>query len=135
MAESKQAGNGADDESRRQGRGGGQQSLVEVGRQLQGDAQTMVTHVQEASSEIQTYLTQRVRERPVSTLAAAAGIGYLLGGGLSSRLTLLMAGLATRVGLAVAAREMGSWVAEGQTQGAVAGGGRGGGTTPTPTHH
>jgi hypothetical protein len=63
---------------------------------------------------LQTYVTQQVRERPVATLAAAAGVGYLLGGGLSSRLTLLMFGFATRFGMAIAAREMGSWAREGE---------------------
>jgi len=128
---SNQPGNGADEQERRRAGGGGSRemsALAERGRQFQSDAQKLVGHVQEARGEIQTYVTQQVRERPVATLAAAAGVGYLLGGGLSSRLTLLMFGFATRFGMAVAAREMGSWASEGLTGG-------GGGGEHSQTRH
>jgi len=126
MAESRnQTGNGADEQNEQRRSGiASRDSLADRGRQLQGDAQKLVGHAQEARSELQTYLTQSVRERPVATLAAAAGVGYVLGGGLSSRLTVLMFGIATRFALAVAAREMGTWAAAGKM-----------GEAPTPTRH
>ncbi|HXC51772.1 MAG TPA: hypothetical protein VN634_12855 [Candidatus Limnocylindrales bacterium] len=120
-----QVTNGSDEQNERRRSGNAsRESLANRGRQLQGDAQKLVGHVQEARSELQTFLTDTVRERPVATLAAAAGIGYVLGGGLSSRLTVLMLGFATRFGLAVAAREMGTWAAAGKM-----------GEAPTPTRH
>lgn len=112
MTESRNVSNGADQQSEHE-RTGRPQSLINAGRQLQSDAKTMASHAQEASSELQTYVTQQVRQRPVVTLAAAAGIGYVLGGGLSSKLTLLMLGMATRFGMAIAAREMSVMATEG----------------------
>ncbi len=126
MAESRnQVTNGSDEQiERRRSGNASRESLADRGRQLQGDAQKLVGHVQEARSELQTFLTDSVRDRPVATLAAAAGVGYVLGGGLSSRLTVLMFGVATRFALAVAAREMGTWAAAGKM-----------GEAPTPTRH
>jgi ElaB/YqjD/DUF883 family membrane-anchored ribosome-binding protein len=122
-----QTANGADEQNERRRSGGSSPSrdaFQERGRQIQGDAQKLVSHVQEASGELQTYIQESVRERPMTTLAAAAGVGFLLGGGLSSRLTVLMLGLGTRFAMAVAAREMSSW-ATGQELGAP----------PTQTRH
>jgi ElaB/YqjD/DUF883 family membrane-anchored ribosome-binding protein len=83
--------------------------LSQATRQIRGDAQTLVTHVSEAGGELQSYVTDAVRERPIGTLAVAAGIGFLLGGGLSSRLTAIAFGIGTRFAMAMAAREMGQW--------------------------
>jgi len=128
MAEARnQSGNGADEQERRASAGGQQRPLADTGRQLQSDAQRLLSHADQARNELQGYLTQSVRERPVATLATAAGVGYLLGGGLSSRLTVLMVGIATRLAMAVAAREMGSWATEGAGAGAH--------PQPSPTRH
>jgi hypothetical protein len=64
--------------------------------------------VQEAADSAQHYLTEQVARRPYRTLGVAAGIGYVLGGGLSSRLTTLVFGAATRLAMALAARELGA---------------------------
>ena len=131
MAESKsQGGNGVDEQNERRKATGVQSnisrdSIAQRGRQLQGDAQKLVEHVQEARGELQTYISETARERPMTTLAAAAGIGFLLGGGLSSRLTVLALGLGTRLAMAVAAREMGTWASQ-QT---------GFGASPSQTRH
>jgi ElaB/YqjD/DUF883 family membrane-anchored ribosome-binding protein len=93
------------------------QQLTEAGRQIRGDAQQLVTHVSEARTEVQTYVTDMVRERPLATLGVAAGIGYLLGGGLSSRLTVLALGVGTRFAMALAAREMSSWTLQSAGEG------------------
>lgn len=44
----------------------------------------------------------RVERRPFGTVAAALGVGYLLGGGLFSSLTRRMLGVGLRVGLSFA---------------------------------
>lgn len=106
MSESRGHTNGAE---RSDGGARFPQHLTETGRQIRGDAQNLVTHVSEAGTELQSYVTDMVRERPLATLGVAAGIGYLLGGGLSSRLTVLALGVGTRLAMAVAAREMGAW--------------------------
>ena len=123
MAENRnQVSNGADNAAKSAQRGA--QSIMNSGRQIQGDVQQLAGHVQETTNELTTLITEQVRERPYTVLATAAGIGYLLGGGLSSKLTLMAFGVATRFAMAMAAKEMGSWVTEGF--GDVGGGGGGG---------
>jgi hypothetical protein len=57
-------------------------------------------------------LTGELERRPVRTLSIALGAGYLLGGGLFSRLTLRLASIGVRlalpVGLQLLADEVGS---------------------------
>ena len=82
-------------------------SLAEHRREIQHDAEALAVAVQEAADSAQHYLTEQVARRPYRTLGVAAGIGYVLGGGLSSRLTTLVFGAATRLAMALAARELG----------------------------
>lgn len=110
MSESRGHTNGAE---RSEGGARFPQHLTETGRQIRGDAQNLVTHVSEAGTELQSYVTDMVRERPLATIGVMAGIGYLLGGGLSSRLSVLALGVGTRFAMAVAAREMSSWALQG----------------------
>jgi ElaB/YqjD/DUF883 family membrane-anchored ribosome-binding protein len=126
MQETKNAiPNGADESAEPRGVGGAsRESLAETTRQLRGDAEKLVGHVRQVRGELESYISQSARERPVATLATAAGVGYLLGGGLGSRLTVVMIGLATRFAMAVAAHEVGSWATEPQFS-----------ETPSPTRH
>lgn len=83
-------------------------ALADHGRQIQHDAEALAAHVRDATNSVQDYLTKQVEQRPMTTLGVAAGLGYLLGGGLSSKLTVLFLGAATRLGAAIVAREVGS---------------------------
>jgi hypothetical protein len=47
-------------------------------------------------------LAQQTREHPGRSVAMAVGVGYVLGGGLSSRLTAHVLGLGIRIGLRTA---------------------------------
>jgi hypothetical protein len=76
-------------------------------RQIDQDTHALVAAVQDATSGLEGYLTERMQSRPFVTLGVAAGVGYVLGGGLGPRLTAALLGAATRVALAVAARELG----------------------------
>jgi hypothetical protein len=82
-------------------------SLGDHCRQIHHDAHVLAAAVQDATNGVEGYLTERVHRRPYVTLGLAAGVGYVLGGGLRSRLTAVLLGAATRVALAVAARELG----------------------------
>ena len=82
-------------------------SLGDHCRQISQDAHVLAAAVQQATSGVEGYLSQRVQSRPYLILGVAAGVGYVLGGGLGSRLTAVLLGAATRVVLAVAARELG----------------------------
>lgn len=90
-------------------------SLAEHGRQIQHDAETLAATVKDATGGIQRYLTEQVEQRPYRTLGVAAGIGYTLGGGLSSRLTTLLFSAATRLAMALAARELGARLRQGSS--------------------
>ena len=83
-------------------------SLSDYGRQIQHDAAALTATVQEATTGLESHLTAQVTRHPYGTLGVAAGIGYVLGGGLSSRLTVALFGAATRLAMALAARELGS---------------------------
>ena len=88
-------------------------SLGDHGREIQHDAQALAAALQDAINGVQHYLTEQVEQRPFSTLGLAAGIGYALGGGLSSRLTAMMPGAATRLAMALVARELGARLEQG----------------------
>jgi hypothetical protein len=51
-------------------------------------------------------VSRRVQEHPYGTLAAALGVGYVLGGGLFTRLTARLAKLGALVGLELVARPL-----------------------------
>lgn len=87
-------------------------SLSDYGRQIQHDAAALAATVHDATGGAQRYLSEQVEQRPYRTLGVAAGIGYILGGGLSSRLTVVLLGAATRLAMALAARELGSRIAQ-----------------------
>ena len=91
-------------------------TLGEHGREIHDDAQALAAAVQSATDGVQRYLTEQVEQRPYRTLGMAAGIGYVLGGGLSSRLTAVLLGAATRLATALAARELGARFLSGADQ-------------------
>jgi ElaB/YqjD/DUF883 family membrane-anchored ribosome-binding protein len=59
----------------------------DTGRHLVEDANLMAETMTDAATEIQVYLREQATRRPYVALGAAAGIGFVLGGGLSLRLT------------------------------------------------
>jgi ElaB/YqjD/DUF883 family membrane-anchored ribosome-binding protein len=83
-------------------------SLSDYGRQIQHDASALTATVQAATTGLESHLTAQVTRHPYGALGVAAGIGYVLGGGLRSRLTAALLGTATRLAMALAAREFGA---------------------------
>lgn len=59
-----------------------------------------------ATVDLDRYLADRVRRQPVATLSIAAGVGYVLGGGLATRFTIDMLGIAARLAATLAVREL-----------------------------
>jgi len=98
------AGNGAADPTERQPHES--RSLGDHGREIQHEAEALATAVRDTADDVQRFLTEQVKQRPFTTLGVAAGVGYVLGGGLSARLTIVLLGTATRLATAVAAREL-----------------------------
>jgi hypothetical protein len=84
-----------------------QQRVDRIGseaRQLGSDLQSTVGDVEE-------YLRREVAQHPLRTLGIAAGVGYILGGGLQSRFTALLFALGSRVAVEYAARQVSSRLA------------------------
>ncbi len=106
-----QAGNGASSAS--EPGFGDSRALGEHGRRIQHDAEALATTFRDAGDGVQRYLTAQVEKRPLITLGMAAGAGYILGGGLSLRLTAFLLGAMTRLGTALVARELGSRLLQG----------------------
>lgn len=88
-------------------------SFADHGRQIRHDAHVLAAAVQDAAVGLERYLTEQATCRPYGTLGVAAGIGYTLGGGLGSRLTSMLLGAATRLAMALAARELGARLSQG----------------------
>ena len=84
----------------------GRRSLGDHGRQIHHDVQALAAAVQDAADDLERYLTEQVEQRPYTTVGIAAAVGYVLGGGLRSRLAALLFGAATRVATALAARQL-----------------------------
>ena len=101
-----ESGNGASSPFEPQSRDS--RSLASHGRQIQHDAEALAAALRDATDGVQRYLTAQVAQRPFGTLGVAAGVGYLLGGGLGSRLTVVLLGAATRMATALVAREVGA---------------------------
>jgi hypothetical protein len=101
MHEAGHSGNGAAHE---------EHSLANYGRRIQHDAHALSATVHDATAGLEGYVTAQATRRPYTTVGIAAGVGYALGGGLSSWLTVALFGTVTRLAMAMAARELGARV-------------------------
>ena len=63
--------------------------VLEHSRALRGEAEALAGELRQAATDFQDKLDlqRRIERSPYLTLAAAAGVGYVLGGGLLSRFT------------------------------------------------
>jgi hypothetical protein len=89
--------------------GGGRSATLGQRVDRVGDtAQQAWSRTREAYDEIKGTLDVegRVNRHPYGTLAAAVGVGYVLGGGLFSPLTARILGFGVRIGLRLAAIPM-----------------------------
>ena len=83
------------------------QRLFDHGRQIQREATVLTATVEEAAAEVTAFLREQTQRHLYRTLATAAGVGYVIGGGLASRLTKVLLGLGGRLTVAIVARELG----------------------------
>jgi hypothetical protein len=75
-------------------------------REIGAEARALGGTVEGTVQDAEAYLRDRMRTHPYVMLAAAGGIGYVLGGGLPSRLTTFLLALGTRMALEVGARQL-----------------------------
>ena len=75
-------------------------------RQAGSDANALVDALQDIANEAEQMVQQQVDHHPYTTVAAAVGVGFVLGGGLAARATRTLVTIAGRLALAVTAREI-----------------------------
>jgi len=76
---------------------GDPQTVSEASRRLRGDLGDLYSAVARQRDDMTTRVGAFARERPITSLAIAFGIGYVLGGGLFSRTTSRLLGVGARV--------------------------------------
>ena len=89
--------------------GGGEAGVARIyeqSRRVRTDLEELVSAVVDARSEWEDRLRSRLTERPYVGLAAAAGVGYVLGGGISPALLRMAVALGGRVAFAVMMRRL-----------------------------
>jgi hypothetical protein len=98
-------GGGQRDGERDGGHGGGRRTFGDAVERVGDTAQQAWSRTRDAVDDIKGTLDVqgRVDRHPYGTVAAALGIGYVLGGGLFSPLTARIIGLGVRIGLRLAA--------------------------------
>lgn len=80
--------------------------VLEQSRRVRADVEDLISAVFEARSEWESELRERLTQRPYVGLATAAGLGYVLGAGLSPGLIRAAFGLGSRVAFAVMVRRL-----------------------------
>jgi hypothetical protein len=72
--------------------------LLERGRQVERDAQSFMADVEGLISDVESLVRANLEARPYATLSAAAGAGFVVGGGL----TVGVLGTVARMGVRIA---------------------------------
>ena len=81
--------------------------LQRHGRRVRQDAGALVSGMEQAVSEIGSFLCEQMERRPYVALAAASGVGYVTGGGIPSRLTRVIIDMGARVAIAFVVQRFG----------------------------
>jgi hypothetical protein len=89
---------------------------------LQRETGALIESLERATSEIGDALRAEMEERPYVAMAVAAGVGYVLGGGLPSPLTRMIVLLGGRVGFEMLSREVTTHLANGMSAATDGGG-------------
>lgn len=88
-------------DSAREGRDGHahKNRIFEHTTDLKEEAQDMASSLSELTRDVSETVAMHLQQRPYAVLGAAAAVGYVLGGGLASRITRAGLGVATRIGM------------------------------------
>jgi ElaB/YqjD/DUF883 family membrane-anchored ribosome-binding protein len=76
------------------------------GRHAISSAQEFVDSVRDVHGQFNSALSQQASNRPYVALGAAAGIGFVLAGGLTVRLTSKLIGVGARLALSAAVKQL-----------------------------
>lgn len=92
MSDNKKRPNGADDHA-------GARDLLEQGQRVREDIAQFGDAARQAVSGWESVLRDRMRSQPYATLAVAAGVGYVLGGGMPPFVLRALLGFGGRVAI------------------------------------
>ena len=87
------------EDNNRPGNGSGPSAreLLAEGQRLREDVTALAGTLRQVTHGWQSVLRERLEQRPYVTLAAAAGVGYVLGGGLPTSLLRVLLGVGGRI--------------------------------------
>jgi len=74
--------------------------------QIQRGARDALGAMDEVIVDLERSVRTQMQQRPYVTLSAAAGVGYVLGGGLAARLTRTALGIGARLASAIVAQAL-----------------------------
>jgi hypothetical protein len=81
------------------------QRIQQKGQRVRREVGDLTTEVEGALSDLEGVVRQQLTERPYTTIAAAAGLGYVLGGGIPVGLSRMMFGLGGRLAFVMLAQQ------------------------------
>lgn len=81
-------------------------ALRNSARRLRYEAGALAEAFEQTGNELDAFLRQELTEHPYTVLLGAAGLGFVFGGGLATRLTRMALGWGGRVAVAVAANRL-----------------------------
>jgi hypothetical protein len=74
--------------------------LYERGKEIRSEIETLIGILEEGFTDLEKTLQEQLSRSPYPTLAAAAGVGYVLGGGVPSPATRILLDFGTRFAVA-----------------------------------
>jgi hypothetical protein len=81
------------------------QRIQQKGQQVRREVGDLTSEVEGALGELETVIREQLTQRPYTTLAAATGLGYVLGGGIPVALSRMMFGLGGRLAFVMLAQQ------------------------------
>jgi hypothetical protein len=80
--------------------------IIEHTAHVRDEAQELASSIKDVSQDLGGFLAEQLERRPYAVLGVAAGFGWVLGGGLASRLTRTGLRLGARFGLGLLLRQV-----------------------------
>ncbi|MCO5166368.1 MAG: hypothetical protein M9894_08390 [Planctomycetes bacterium] len=96
--------------------------IFEHTAELKEEAQDLASSIKDISADVSVMLKEQLDQRPYAVLGVAAAFGYVIGGGLPSRITRAGLSIGLRLGMGMLMRQF----VEGQMSAMTSGGGESG---------
>ncbi len=76
------------------------------GQRVRQEVSGLTAEVEEALADVDRVVRQQLEQRPYATLAAASGLGYVLGGGVPVALSRIVFGMGGRLAILMLAERI-----------------------------